>query len=159
MSTIVDDAKILSPCCQSFTTIDQLGRIICSACGHQCYEYIQDTDEFILESRSNMHKQSRSNDMYNVNAWHYAKNLYDDYTLKLCSYKCPDCGAYCRIARDNCGKLIMICTNFKCRHVWMHTGNIRLDNRIYTLDGFEKYDPEKMTKNNKHNSDQNSEED
>ena len=105
---------LISECCQAFVVPSANG-YICTACGKM---QKMKGDTIILANSYNYKLTNAHGAIHNMNYCHDAMNWYDDDTLEIVNYKCPDCGSLCRFGRDLNQSAIYICTNKDCRHVW-----------------------------------------
>lgn len=108
-------ANIISPCCNHFT-INGTDYVFCSKCGKQLTNINE--SNMIVDMKYNTNCKNNTNNVYNVNLWHDARNWADDETLRLINIKCKECDSYCRFARDLTNEHIYICSNINCRCVY-----------------------------------------
>lgn len=121
-------ALIISDCCNAFTVIHGHD-VYCTKCGNLCHE-VQPDELVIIANKYNFNADTISNGTLTINEWHNAQNYCEDDTYRLINFKCKDCGAYCRFARDIAKEPIYICSNVKCAHVFNNHG--RVDDKIFT---------------------------
>ena len=112
-------SSIISPCCHAFNEFVS-DTCICTECGRPIKK--MDADEELTTSIVyNVDKKNTtpnmSSDLLEERRKKFSRNAHD-ITCALMNVKCPKCGGYCRMSRDQSNLKMLVCSS--CRNVFIY---------------------------------------